>query len=709
MNHNPLRFLLSAFKTILVSVLVVTVFSYCLAAGQESVKTHGFVHPRARIQNYPEDFKIKFEKKGIMDAESAISRAVEILRNRGIGRLCICEVSWIAAPVSGYLIDALGDFSFDGNHFKIFRLGITDCPQSTGNPDFPMDAGEEFVFIAKGLSQDGLPRWFPPPGPDTVHDTHGFDTRSVLAYEFLFDRASFETLPQRFSPCPSVSGVMLGLELLEACRRGNFRRAFLAIEEGADIDTRDETGVSPLIMAIGSGQKDLAITLIEKGSDVNLGAIGGGKTIKGYTPLLSACENGDREMVNLLLAKGAKMNVADESGRSPLYISLTGSHFGICDLLVQKGVDINFKDQDGNTPLAKSVSRGNPDNLVWLLKHGASTEIRNQTGETALMMAAACGNLNAVRILVKAGAPISSRDKKGWPALALASFAGHESVVRHLISIGKASARISNHEGTPLIVEAARRLSDTIIGIIKILIANGASANSKDGSGSTALQEAARRQKWKMVRFLVEHGADINYSPPEQPPVLTQAYWDKCVDLVEWLLERGADPEKRFQGRDPFWIWPFVDKNPELVRLTLSHARSPDIMDERQATPLMWASRMGWNDIIVWLLEKGADPNLASRVNKTALMEAAEKGHLEIIGLLIKYGAIVQDQTEKGWTALMWASEKGYDSVVEKLLAAGANPKTINRQGQSSLDIAKLNRKAKTAAILEAAMKQFPD
>lgn len=171
--------------------------------GQDDAKwTRHFIHPQASIQGYPEQFKAEFEKRGVLTAEQAIDRAVKILRQMDIGHLCICEVTWIAGGVSGYLIDALGDFNFQNNHYTIFRLGITDSPQGTGYPGFPEGAGEKFVFIAKGLTPDSRPVWLPGLGPDFQPEPQDAVPEWILSYNYLLNRERFETLGDRYPPCP---------------------------------------------------------------------------------------------------------------------------------------------------------------------------------------------------------------------------------------------------------------------------------------------------------------------------------------------------------------------------------------------------------------------------------------------------------------------------------------------------------------------------
>lgn len=684
---------------LILASLIAGLVSFAQAGTDEGAKVRGFVHPQACIQGQPNNAKAGFETQGMLTFEEAVDGAIEILRRRGVGRLCICEVSWIASPASIYMVDAQGDYDFSGGHYTSFRLGIIDRTDEIGS-HFP----EEFIFIARGLDAAGQPLWFPPPGPDAGLEAREPCNRVLQPYEFLPDRERFETLASRFPPCPAAPREVLSAELLEACLRVDEERARLAVKEGADVNFRDHEGKSPLLLMLESQRMALAALLVEKGADVNAAARGSGKVIGGYTPLMAAIGHGDPGMTLLLLEHGADPNAVDEEGRSALWLSLENSQFEILDILLAHGADIDLKDKDGSTPLMKFAYLNRYKRLQWLLEHGAGTNVRDNEGRTALMLAASRGKTEAAHLLLQAGAAVDTRDSKGWTALAAATFAGQRNMVQFLIEAAKASVRIEDMEGTPLIVEVARRLGDDHADLMKTLVENGASADAGDKKGNTPLSEAAQWGNWEVVRVLVGLGADLNVYPAEQPPVITQAYWGKKFDLVKWLLNKGADPGKRFKGRDPFWIWPFVDKDREMVRRVLGHADSPDLKDERQATPLMWASRLGWSEIVVWLLDHGADANLASRYQKTALMEAAEKGHAEVAVLLLRYGADVQARTEKGWTPLMWATEKGHDEVVKKLLAAGADLGAVNNRGHNALDIARLNKRSKTFALLTAAI-----
>eukprot|EP00919_Chromeraceae_sp_WS-2016_P076936 GHVR01182052.1.p1 GENE.GHVR01182052.1~~GHVR01182052.1.p1 ORF type:complete len:116 (+),score=15.91 GHVR01182052.1:30-377(+) len=82
--------------------------------------------------------------------------------------------------------------------------------------------------------------------------------------------------------------------------------ARLLIDKGADVNSRENDGYTPLIWASNRGHTDIARLLIDKGADVN------SKDKDGTTPLISASEFGHTEIVRFLIEKGADVNCHTE-------------------------------------------------------------------------------------------------------------------------------------------------------------------------------------------------------------------------------------------------------------------------------------------------------------------------------------------------------------------------------------------------------------
>jgi hypothetical protein len=122
--------------------------------------------------------------------------AVQRLREKGVKEILVCESHWIAAPLSGYLVDCQGKMTIEKKDFSVFRIGIHDGFEKRHGRK--SRAGEEFVFIALGWDQTGKPVWYPEPGPDyQLRDGEAYPME-LLTYEFLGRREKFESLPFRY-------------------------------------------------------------------------------------------------------------------------------------------------------------------------------------------------------------------------------------------------------------------------------------------------------------------------------------------------------------------------------------------------------------------------------------------------------------------------------------------------------------------------------
>ena len=88
--------------------------------------------------------------------------------------------------------------------------------------------------------------------------------------------------------------------LIEATKLGDVDSVKSLIEKGADVNTENDWGCTPLHYAADSGYVDIAKLLIEHGADVNA------KDSDGWTPLHYALKNGHTDVAELLKKHGAR-------------------------------------------------------------------------------------------------------------------------------------------------------------------------------------------------------------------------------------------------------------------------------------------------------------------------------------------------------------------------------------------------------------------
>ena len=100
---------------------------------------------------------------------------------------------------------------------------------------------------------------------------------------------------------------------------GNIETVKKYLDDGKDVNAKDDTGMTPLHLAAMYGRKEIAELLIAKGADVNA------KDDARWTPLHYA--GGSKEVAELLIAKGADVNAKND------------------------GAEWDAKNKDGDTPL----------------------------------------------------------------------------------------------------------------------------------------------------------------------------------------------------------------------------------------------------------------------------------------------------------------------------------------------------------------------
>jgi predicted nucleic acid-binding OB-fold protein len=97
----------------------------------------------------------------------------------------------------------------------------------------------------------------------------------------------------------------------------------------------DDAG-EQLLAAARKGDVAVVKDLLDKGANVN------SKNRYGSTPLFFACDRGHLEVVKLLLDRGADMNARDTFyNASPLTWAMSKKHQTIVELLIDRGVDVS--------------------------------------------------------------------------------------------------------------------------------------------------------------------------------------------------------------------------------------------------------------------------------------------------------------------------------------------------------------------------------
>jgi ankyrin repeat protein len=277
-----------------------------------------------------------------------------------------------------------------------------------------------------------------------------------------------EAADSRYYGAQSIAGEQEQLDTL----------AFL-LQRGVDVNTRNEDGMTPLMLAARSEFDAPAALklLLEKGADVHAkcscSQCDPRSGSQGCTALMIAASRGHRDSVQALLGKAARVDEATDAKRTALMLTTDGP---VIRALLQKGAAADLRDAEGKTALMWAIEdpRTDTDAVRALIESSANLDVQDDSGRTALTWAAAGGRAEIVRLLIARHVALNPKTVNGRTPLMLAARNGHTAVVRYL----------------------ARQ---------------GAKLNERDTSGKTALQLAreqlAGQTRDEMVHLLKRAGA----------------------------------------------------------------------------------------------------------------------------------------------------------------------------------------------------------
>jgi quinoprotein dehydrogenase-associated probable ABC transporter substrate-binding protein len=224
-------------------------------------------------------------------------------------------------------------------------------------------------------------------------------------------------------------------ELNGAIVANDVDRVAYLLTHGAQGNSYDGEGYTPLITAIRSGSVEGATYLIEHKADANL------SDRSGWTPLMWATWSDNPALVKMLIAHGAKLDATDNRGLTPLVIAAQNAKIKSTRVLLDAGADVNAPvTKGGYTPLMLASRSGSNELATSLIEHGANVNAANLGGVTALMIATAGNRSTLVELLLKAGAVVDARSEDGRTALSIAHANSNDAVIKILEEAAQRSA-----------------------------------------------------------------------------------------------------------------------------------------------------------------------------------------------------------------------------------------------------------------------------
>lgn len=319
--------------------------------------------------------------------------------------------------------------------------------------------------------------------------------------------------------------------------------------------------------------------------------------------------------------------------------------------------DVNLTDRYMQTPIFHAIKRNHYTLLKHLIDMGANLSYRDTSGAFPVHLATKAGSSEALAVLVNCGCDVDVRDTTGQTPL-------HYSVIKH-------------------------------IRMMNFILQYGVDVNAKDDDGLTPLHHVFEPEK---IDLLVRHGAYVDARDQKGRTPLHAALTviTFAFAAAKRLLSHGAKISVADdQDQTPFnyALWHFRDvahKIREAIRLFQEHGADISAVDGRGETLLHWSLRLKLNLCVRELVNCGADISKPDRNGYTPIWWAvyAFPPDVDSIQLLISRGSNIHDPDQDGYTLLHRAVEQDKLDVAMVLVKNGASRTTVNKHGQSPLDLA---------------------
>ena len=223
---------------------------------------------------------------------------------------------------------------------------------------------------------------------------------------------------------------------------------------------------------------------------------------------------------------------------------------------------------------------------------------------------------------------------------------------------------------------------------------------------------AKRRTVLHGLVLALAYGAGLVQAAPAAPDARQLTAFFRAVQLddaktVARMLGTAVNANERNPlGGEPGIVLALREDAMEVFKVFLAHPGTD--LEARAAngnTALMMAAFKRKRPAVQALLDKGAKLNGSSW---TALHYAAASGDDEIVRLLLARGAQLNPLSplkSGAYTPLMMAAREGHDGTALLLMEKGADPRLVNSEGLSAVQLAERAGKPRVAAAIARAMR----
>ncbi|KAH9518692.1 hypothetical protein Btru_005995 [Bulinus truncatus] len=412
-----------------------------------------------------------------------------------------------------------------------------------------------------------------------------------------------------------------------AAAYGHSELVQLLLENGADINAKDNLQCSPIFSAIDGSHKQVAHLLIEWGCDVHI------KNLKGFSPF-------------------------DAAKSIEFQIFLTDLYEYYSSIVPK----IMMGDEEFMTEIIKNHETG--------YKTFCSLRSRSINGSTLLHTASYYGFLNIVQSLLHLGVDVNLKDYKGSTPL-------HRTrdcrTMALLLDSGADIESEDNEGNTYLHINCYGETKDSKLDCIKFLLEKDVNILKRNKKNLLPIHCCVIQGRIDAIELLLNHDKDnsiqntLNQESSKSLPSLPHlAIVNNFIQCAEWLLGKGFC----FKGEelDSLLLKILtenlsVSSHKTVVKILLQNGADPNLIYNDGNMSLHHAAKLSnMTDILELLLDNGAAIDTPNNEGLTPLMVACKSNNIIGAYILIQKRAAIRSKTIPNLTAFDFIAD--YDEWI---------------------------------------------
>lgn len=477
-----------------------------------------------------------------------------------------------------------------------------------------------------------------------------------------------------------------GQALLNAVRENDPLRAGWLVDVGVYTEQCDNSGKTPVRIALENRDLRTVFKLLDAGANVNAA------TADKVSVLGIAVGLGETAIVEKLLTSGARTDGLMPDGEKILPWAIREGRLTFVRAMMKSGADPHLKDRLGNPLLHVAMEVKRRDLFDELIDLGADPGATNAAGETTIQMAFRNGWLDAVPKLAAAGADPNAAGVDGLTLLDHAVSTGNRTRISLLLKTGADPNHRDPTRAFPTPLERAFTDSNPEIFRIflehgvkppgglwnqwlwkafearntataQILLDHGAQRSGRNARGLCLVEAAAVAGNATFVKLLADYGC-----PFGNALYLSAVRGD--LDMAGLLVGCGAPVNvTRIPSLDTPLAAAIRMKQDKLAAFLLRNGADTGLRLPEGQTPLHFAIARGCHLTAKELLAAGADPNTPFNLPvSNAFLKCVRPG---VLRWVLKY--------DRGVTPLMLAADSGVVQSARALMRAGAKTEVRTR------------------------------